>query len=303
MSSYLNNLLTTTTSKYNTLRRTLLSDEADGDTEDDTHLCRVFRAYYQEKGRQYPQWLPPDPKAPQASVPAQFVSSSGRQPMGQAQMGRGGGGGLNDLWDAPQQPQQQQEPVSLRQRAQGRGAGGGRQPGRLGAGDSYSPEPQAQGRPLPSQRGGSYQSSFAGRPAEPSPPLISTNSGTGSTAQERLKARLWGSGRSNSPAQSPASSTNTSPNVTPGVNAPTRNPYDRAPAGRAPYPDDRNSGYSAGGGGGGGGRQQQNMSSNSPWAGTDDPYGPGYNTGGYQEEKPKRPGGGRIGLPSGPRMR
>ncbi|KAF2791341.1 hypothetical protein K505DRAFT_326940 [Melanomma pulvis-pyrius CBS 109.77] len=301
MSSYLNNLLTTTTSKYNTLRRTLLSDEADGDTEDDTHLCRVFRAYYQEKGRPYPQWLPPDPKAPQAA-PAQFVSSqSGRQP-NQPQMGRGGGG-LNDLWDPPQQIQQQQEPASLR-RAQGRG-GGGRQLGRPGQ-DTYSPEPQAQGRPLPSQRGGSYQSasSFGGRPAEPSPP---PSAGSGTTAQERLKARLWGSGRSNSPAQSSGSSANTSPAVTPGVSA-TRNPYDRAPAGRAPYPDDRNSGYSTGGGGGGGGRQQSQpssyaMSANSPWAGNDDPYGPSYNTGGYQEEKPKRPGGGRVGLPSGPRMR
>ena len=302
MSSYLNNLLTTTTSKYNTLRRTLLSDEADGDTEDDTHLCRVLRAYYQEKGRPYPHWLPVDPKAPLAA-PTQFVSSqSGRQP-NQQQMGRGAGGGLNDLWDAPQQPQQPQEPASLRQRAQGRG-GGGRQLGRPGQG-TYSPEPQAQGRPLPSQRGGSYQSasSFGGRPAEPSPP---PSAGSGTTAQERLKARLWGSGRSNS---SPGSSANTSPAVTPGVGPPARNPYDRPPAGRTPYPDDRNSGYSAGGGGGGGGGRQQAqqssvaMSANSPWV-NDDPYGPGYNTGAYEEEKPKRPGGGgRIGLPSGPRMR
>ena len=102
MSSYFSNLLTNTTSRYNSLRRTLLSDEADGDTEDDTHISRVLRSYYTEKGRPFPPWLPPDPKAPQ-QAPTVFVSSSGRQQPGAAQMGRGGGA-LSDLWDAPSQP-------------------------------------------------------------------------------------------------------------------------------------------------------------------------------------------------------
>ena len=297
MSAYLSNLLTTTTSKYDKLRRTLLSDEADGDTEDDTHICRVLRAYYQEKGKPYPQWLPPDPKAPQ-SAPAQFVSSSGRSPIPQ-QMGRGGGG-LNDLWDTPQQ-QQQHEPASLR-RAQGRG-GGGRQPGRPGMNDSYSPEPQSQGRPLPSQRGGSYQSTLSGRGPESPPPV---GAGSGASAQERLKARLWGT-KSSTPAQSAGSSANSSPASTPGVQ-PGRSPYDRGGSGqsqRPPYPDDRSSGYSSNSGGGRQGSQPNayNMSATSPWVGNDDPYGPGYNTGVYEAEKPKRPGGGRVGLPSGPRMR
>jgi hypothetical protein len=303
MSSYLSNLLTTTTSRYNSLRRTLLSDEADGDTEDDTHICRVMRAYYTEKGRPFPPWLPPDPKAPQ-SAPAQFVTSAGRHP-GQAPMGgRAGGGGLSDLWDAPSQQQPQQEPLSLR-RGQGRGAGRPFQQ-RVGMADSYSPGPQAQGRPLPSQRAGSYQStsSFGGRPpAEPSPPP------SAGSAQERLKARLWGSGKSTSSVQSTASSNSTSSQGPPPSGG-MRSPFDRSSAGqgggRPPYPDERSSGYSAGGGGGGGGGRQQQMpyvSANSPWASGDDGYGGGGGYGGQQQQPPAGSGGRRIGLPSGPRMR
>ncbi|KAF2878535.1 Sec1-binding region of Mso1-domain-containing protein [Massariosphaeria phaeospora] len=309
MSSYLNNLLTNTTSRYNSLRRQLLSDEADGDTEDDSHISRVLRAYYTEKGRSFPQWLPPDPKAPQP-VPAQFVSSSGRP--GQPQMmaggggGRGNAGGLSDLWDAPQ-PQQQhvQEPVSLRRAHQGRGAAGGRQ---TRPGLSPEPQAQAQGRPLPSQRAGSYQSSLGDRASSNQSPPASSGSGT--TAQERLKARLWGSGRSNSSGPSAASSASTSPAV-----GATRNPFERggAPAGgggRPPYPDERS-------GGGSGGRQQNayggGVSANAPWSGGGDPYadgGGGGGGGGGYNEPPRRPGGGgggpgggRMGLPSGPRMR
>jgi hypothetical protein len=272
MSSYLNNLLTTTTSRYNSLRRQLLSDEADGDTEDDSHISRVLRAYYTEKGRPFPQWLPPDPKAPQAAPPQM---SSGRQygQMGPPQMGRGGGGSLGDLWDTPAQPQHS-EPLSLR-RAQGRG-GGGRRP----MGDSLTPEPQSAGRPLPSQRAGSYQSGPSFRPAEPSPP---PSSGSGVSAQERLKARLWG-GRSTSPAPSTSSQDGSS-----GARSPFARPTESSGGGRAPYPGD------------GGGRQQgYQVSSNSPWAGNDDPYS--SQPGGYSDRQ--RPGaGGRVGLPSGPRMR
>ncbi|KAF2734872.1 hypothetical protein EJ04DRAFT_512174 [Polyplosphaeria fusca] len=292
MSSYFSNLLTNTTSRYTSLRRTLLSDEADGDTEDDTHISRVLRTYYTEKGRPFPPWLPPDPKAPQQTPPV-FVSSAGRQQAGAPPMGRGGAN-LSDLWDAPAQPQQQQqEPPSLR-RAHGRGGGGGRfQP---------APESQLQSRPLPSQRAGSYQSasSFNTRPpAEPSPP---PSSGSGATAQERLKARLWGSGRSSSPSQSAASSASTSPSVTPSASG-MRSPFDRSnQPNRPPYPEDRNSGYSTSSGGGGRQQNSSAMSANSPWSGNDDPYAPpssGY--GGSQSQRPS--GGGRVGLPSGPRMR
>ncbi|KAL6708318.1 hypothetical protein ACN47E_003242 [Coniothyrium glycines] len=295
MSSYLNNLLTNTTSRYNNLRRQLLSDDADGDSEDDSHISRVLRAYYTEKGRPFPQWLPPDPKAPQPA-PTQFASSSGRQQGQQAPIGRGGG--LSDLWDSPAQQQQPQEPLSLRRTAGGRGGAPRPLQGRPGMGNSLTPEPQIQGRPLPSQRAGSYQSNLAGRPqADPSPP---PSAGTGTSAQDRLKARLWG-GRSNSPAPRESSdSTNSAP-------ASMRNPYERPSqqGGRPPYPDDRSNSYgSTGSGGGGGGRQQGSfgMSANSPWSGNDDPYAP--QQGGYGNAPPQRGAqGGRVGLPSGPRMR
>src|SRR5436190_14359725 len=92
-------------SRFNNIRRTFSSDESDGDTEDDTHLCRVLRAYYIDKGRAFPPWLPPDPKTPPPVQP-QYSStqSGGRGGMGQQQVG--GGRGLRELWDS--QPQQQQ---------------------------------------------------------------------------------------------------------------------------------------------------------------------------------------------------
>ncbi|KAF2840356.1 hypothetical protein M501DRAFT_1015412 [Patellaria atrata CBS 101060] len=278
MSSYLSNLLTTTTSRYNSLRRTLLSDEVDGDTEDDSHISRVLRAYYTEKGRQFPSWLPPDPKAPQPA-PTQFATSSLRQP-GQQQPG-GRGGGLSDLWDTPSQEQPAQQPLSLRRGVQGRGMARG-QPPRAGIVDSYNAsEQQLQSRPLPSQRAGSYQSSFTRAQADTSPP---TSSGGGASAQERLKARLWGSGRSNSPA----SSNNTSPSASP---APGASPYSRpgnaSSKGRvAPYPDERG-GYNSG-------SQSQSRYGDEGRGGAYDNDSSGYTA-------PRPQGQGRVGLPSGPR--
>ncbi|KAL6154439.1 hypothetical protein ACJQWK_02157 [Exserohilum turcicum] len=269
MSSYLNNLLTNTTSRYNNLRRQILSDEADGDTDDDSHLSRVLRAYYTEKGRLFPQWLPPDPKGPPPPTPTQFASSSSLRQQGQAApMGRGGGGGLSDLWDTPAPQQQAQEPLSLRRGAGGRGGGARAVQGRP-MGNSLTPEPQIQGRPLPSQRAGSYQSSLGGRQqADASPP---PSAGGGTSAQERLKARLWG--RSQSPAQRDTGSPTT-----------PRSPHDRPP-----YADERSNSYGSSGGGGGGG-------------GGGDPYAP--QGGGYGGGAPPRgQQGGRMGLPSGPRMR
>lgn len=278
MSSYLNNLLTNTTSRYTNLRRQLLSDENDGDTEEDSHISRVLRAYYTEKGRPFPQWLPPDPRAPQPQPAQQFVSSAGRQ-QGQAQpMGRGGGG-LSDLWDNPAPQQQAQEPLSLRRGVGARGGGARPLQGRMGS--SLTPEPQNQGRPLPSQRAGSYQSSLSpgGRTgADPSPP---PSAGLGTTAQERLKQRLWGSGRSTSPAQSISSI---------GSGPPTRGSYERPAPGRPPYPEERS--YS--GGSSGSGRQQAS-------SGDYDPYAAGNYSGGASQRAAQ--GGGRVGLPSGPRMR
>ena len=210
------------------------------------------------------------------------------------------GGGLSDLWDGPQQPPQQQQPQSLR-RGPGRGAPAMSYQGRPGLNNRLSPEPQALGRPLPSQRAGSYQSSFAA--AEPSPP---PSAGSGSTAQERLKARLWGGGRSTSPSQSQATSANTSPAAAPGAGG--FQDRTRGPGGgtRPPYPDQRSSGASAGGV-----RQQQqqqqqqssySMSASAAPGWDYDPYAPD-NYSGAPQPQPPRGGGGRLGLPSGPRMR
>lgn len=172
MSSWYSNLLTKTSSQISNLRTTLLASEADGDTEDDTHVCRVLRNYYGEKGRPFPPWLPPDPKAPAQAAPIQplYAQSQGNRPS------QPGASGMSSLWDtgaAQQQAAQQQAPQSLRV---GRGGHGG-------AG--------VQRRPLPGDRAGSYQ----GPPASAPP--------AGASAQDRLRQRLWGSGgaRTVSPGQ------------------------------------------------------------------------------------------------------
>ncbi|KAI9657907.1 MAG: hypothetical protein M1821_002564 [Bathelium mastoideum] len=257
MSAYLSNLLTQTTSKYTTLRRALLADDTDGDTEDDSHVTRVLRAYYTEKGRPFPPWLPPDPKAPQPQ-PAQYASSSssvgasyGRlNPAGQMATSRSGG--LSDLWDSSPQQQSAAQPSSLRRgaaRAPGPAMGAGRGGGIIDAYGSGN-EPATSARPLPSQKAGSYQSQFAQvaatRAAADSPPSSAGGGGGGGagggTAQERLKARLWGSSRSNSPTPSAATSSSQA----------SANPYadqggyGGGSGGRNPYAEN-------GGGGGGGG--------------------------------------------------
>ena len=224
MSSYLSNLLTQTTSRYHNIRRTLLKDEEDGDTEDDSHISRVLRAYYTEKGRPFPPWLPPDPNDKRAITPQPYAQTGsgyfnrgGPQVAAVQQQANSRPSSLSDLWDSPAQNAPIQ-PQSLRNArrpvAQAPPTSGG----------SLAP-PQA--RPLPSQRAGSYQSmqsQASGRMdhgASTPPP----GSG-GGTAQDRLKARLWGGGaRSGSPSNA------------------GQGPYD-PPAGGNPY--------DAGGGGGSG---------------------------------------------------
>lgn len=206
MSSYLSNILTNTTSRYNTLRQTLTASETDGDTEDDSHISRVLRAYYTEKGRQLPPWLPPDPRrtASSQSVTTSFTSSL-RTPSSQSvnhPPSQAGRGSLNDLWEQPSQAAPPQQPMSLRRQAAERT--GSSFQGR--SQDTLQPPQQA--RPLPSQRAGSYQTQMSQQQQyDPGPP---SSSGGGGTAQDRLKARLWGAART-------ASSTNTSPTTSPAL--------------------------------------------------------------------------------------
>ncbi|KAK0914772.1 hypothetical protein LTR57_013818 [Friedmanniomyces endolithicus] len=236
MSSYLSSLLTSTTSRYNTLRRTLLSNEDDGDTEDDSHISRVLRAYYTEKARPYPPWLPPDPNDRRAVTPQPYPAAGAQQGL---QQGGGVGGGyfpsarnqpqyaatqnaggqrgsLSDLWDPPAtsaSPAPSLQPQSLRA-----GVRRGLQPSSRPS--STLAPPPVQARPLPSQRAGSQQNvgmqgqgqgyppadrqfnAYAPQQAsrgvgmEQSPP--GSSGGSGGTAQDRLKARLWGGQRTGS---------------------------------------------------------------------------------------------------------
>jgi hypothetical protein len=201
MTSYLSSL----SSHYNSIKRLLpthLSPDADNSISDpsDSHVSRVLRAYYTEKGRPFPAWLGPDPNAPAARAgPAAYVTqaarSSGPATSATSVRPQRGGGGLGDLFDdrPPSSsgiPLQQEEPLSLRSR---RGAVKSPTP-------TQTPPPQQPlARPLPSQRLGSYQNRAGDQPASTfSPPVAKEQS-----ASERLRARLGGS-RTGSPASTPS---------------------------------------------------------------------------------------------------
>jgi hypothetical protein len=195
----------TISSRIGALRKALTKDseEDDPDNEDCSHVSNVLRAYYTEKGRLFPDWLPPDPKKPAAQVPppVQYGQVNQYAGYGASQYGNqephsrggsGGRGGLSDLWDpspaqASQQPQLQSlrtarpTPQSLRPNDS------------TGSGRGMSPAPSfsvQQPRPLPSQRSGSYQTT-------------QNAGGGGLSSRDRLRARVQGGGGSgrNSPAQ------------------------------------------------------------------------------------------------------
>ncbi|KAI0124408.1 Sec1-binding region of Mso1-domain-containing protein [Xylariales sp. AK1849] len=294
MSAWYSNILTTTTSRINNLQRTFLGGETDGDTEDDTHVCRVLRGYYTEKGRQFPGWLPPDPKAP---PPVQPVLSQpnlvGARYGGLAQQG---GGSLSSLWDsnAASQPQDAQ---SLRR---GRGA-----PPPMRSSDprqnplnpfNRNSDPSAgrddvQARPLPSQRAGSYQNTGLGRDTQTPP---GSSAGGSGTAQDRLRQRLWGGSRTASPAAS-------------GPFKPPAQQSGSKGGGSADYEDRFAPGgmYDASPGGEGGSSDRPFMAANSPWASNEQEfYSGGGGGGGSGGRSGGLPGANRrAGLPSGPRMR
>ena len=304
MASWYKDLLTNASTNITKLQRTYFSGETDGDTEDDTHVCRVLRGYYTEKGQPFPGWLPPDPKAPPPVQPVyanqnQVGSRYGGFNSSQSSGGAGGGGsgsGLSTLWDNNNNNQSNQ-PASLRQgRANPFAARAGSAPGGREARE------EVQSRPLPSQRAGSYQQQTGsyGRNDTSTPP--GGPSGGGS-AQDKLKQRLWGGSKTTSPGSGGS-------------------PFQPPAPQQQSQSSSRWGGNSGGGGGnyedrfapagGYGGRDDRPvMSANAPWSGGDMEFysaDPDYsNSGGGSSGR--RPAGGlpsgprKGGLPSGPRMR
>lgn len=172
MSTYLSSILTTT----QRFRQLLPAGESDGDTTDDTHICRVLRAYYTEKGRAFPSWLPPDPKsAPPAALPRNNNYGGGNY----GGMGAPGGQSkLSSLWDKPAEVTSlPQKPQSLRQVGAGGGGRGPRRDVRGGTSSEESAPP-----PLPSQREGSYQNSSAPPQGQVSRKFLGAKSGGNSLA-------------------------------------------------------------------------------------------------------------------------
>lgn len=100
MASWYSSLLTKTSSHISSLRATLLPSEADGDSDSDTHVCRVLRNYYADRGRPRPPWLPPEPKA---RPPA----AAGGQPPPPA-----AASGLSSLWNAAPAAQPAAQPAA-----------------------------------------------------------------------------------------------------------------------------------------------------------------------------------------------
>ena len=84
----------TFSSRIANLRKALTKDSEDDDPEyeDASHISHSLRAYYTEKGRDFPEWLPPDPKKHTTvpKLPQDTYSASH--------------GGLADLWDSSPAP-------------------------------------------------------------------------------------------------------------------------------------------------------------------------------------------------------
>jgi hypothetical protein len=270
------------------------SEQDDPENEDASHVSNVLRAYYTEKGRPFPSWLPPDPKKPSVALPPQQSNQYGQfgnnyggygvnqygntqQPVSRNSGGRGAG--LSDLWDTgPAQPAPVPVPRSLRTRPE-RPVPQSLLQSRDSAGSSGSPtpapsqSPQSTARLLPSQRAGSYQASIQN---------MSSPGAAGAGSRDRLRARLQagGSGR-NSPTQSA-----------------TAGSY-----GQSAYKAD--SGYSSGGSAGGPSLSPY-VSASQPWVGGDDAFNSGYGGGGRDETGYFNPRSGASGpargqRPGGPR--
>ncbi|KAL3471784.1 hypothetical protein BJX99DRAFT_236817 [Aspergillus californicus] len=199
MSSYFSSLTNSSAisnlgTRLTSLRRAITSgDEADDpENEDCSHISNVLRAYYIEKGRSFPQWLPPDPKERSSVSSRTAIATSTVSPSSSMPSSRGGG--LGDLWgDSGGAAVPPSQTASLRR---GRGQPGSNQtlPSQLSSTNSASMSTSslhpAGGRPAPG-RAASYQPVTGG-----SAPTLER----ATSAQDRLRARLQG-GRSPSPGQ------------------------------------------------------------------------------------------------------
>ncbi|KAL1955832.1 hypothetical protein VTO42DRAFT_8071 [Malbranchea cinnamomea] len=220
MSSYFSSLTSSSafsnlSTRFTSLRRAISSGEEidDPENEDLSHISNVLRAYYTEKGRRLPPWLPPDKKHPAASAPALVTSaslhgynSSSNTPLSPTPSR---GGGLADLWgDSPSQtPQSQTSSLRLVRSANSSQQGpvshlktsSANHPPLHHTKSSNAVLETSGARPLPSQRLGSYQASQAAAAAAAAvPPAGGQHGGgrlpdrtlSGASAQERLRARL-----------------------------------------------------------------------------------------------------------------
>lgn len=210
MTSYLNSL----SGHVATLKRlipTSLSPDSDLSVIDpeDSHVSRVLRAYYTEKGRPFPQWLGPDPRAPQQAAPV-FANSMPQRNDGPspAAMSMRSGRGLGDLFgDTTSTPPPAQESMSLRQPRRQIGT---RSPAPTAA-HSYQETPSA--RPLPSQRAGSYQTRPTGVPPNNASLAPDNALHRAPSAQDRLKARFGGGARAGSATSNRSASPGVSGNA------------------------------------------------------------------------------------------
>ncbi|KAK4909524.1 hypothetical protein LTR66_017487, partial [Elasticomyces elasticus] len=163
------------------------SEEDDPDNEDASHVSNVLRAYYTEKSRTFPEWLPPDPYKPVVATPAQQYGMNTNQ-YGNTHNRTSSGAGLSDLWDSgPTRPAQQAQSLRTpRPQAQPQRSFDSR--------DSQAQQPSGARPLLPSQRSGSHQS-LAPQPLAQQPVVGS---------RDRLRARLQagGGGRSTPPISS-----------------------------------------------------------------------------------------------------
>lgn len=187
--AYFSTLLTATKTRYAAFRSDL---DADGDTEDDSHISRVLRTYYSDSGAPYPDWLGPPPnsrsQSPASSAGGSLRSSYGRN-SAHAPPQQQHSTSLSDIWDSPAGAGSQQ------QAGPGKRMGFGGLMGRnqQGGGSGTQSAPPAQGQQMgppslrTSGRGYSQQQQDQG--------VTSPLGGAVTSAQQRIKERLWG-GRS-----------------------------------------------------------------------------------------------------------